>query len=63
MFGTLVLSYDVAVGVDDDDRIGERIHDRGQHLALLIEATSGETEFLNRGHASQNRAGEGSCVH
>jgi hypothetical protein len=59
----LVLRDHVAFGVDDHDRVGERIHDRGQHLALLVESASGESEFFDSGHPRQNGSGEGRSVY
>src|SRR5712672_1005928 len=62
MLRPLVLRDHVPLGVDDHDRVGERIHDRGQHLALLVESAGREAEFLDSGHARQNRSGESGSV-
>ena len=51
VLGALVLDDDVVLRVDDHDRIGKRVHDRGEHLALLVQATAGEPELLDGRHA------------
>ena len=63
MLGALVLDDDVALCIDDHDRIGERVHDRRQHFALLIQPSGGETEFLDSSHARQYRSRQSRRVH
>src|SRR4051812_44725808 len=63
MLGAYVLHHDIAVCVDDHDRIRQRIHDAGKHLPLLIEPARGEPELFDCSHAREHGSGKSCRLH